>query len=958
MEEASQLIRYSDIGKWEVFVGEEGFVSGSSDCMEMPVLLEQKLSDRKYISADGRPARNKSFVYGWPVAVLSHNGSRVVCPLISVAVEATLGPDGWLVHAISEPELNRAVFASGCLDFSLEEEIKELCEGLVGGGASDVEKAAGEIVGLAGLKQMSRLGISNLEGEVDLFEGVYNCAAFFLADSWSPMQGVREELALLKERTDWRDTAAAVLVLGADKEASGMSYEPLACPLPSNEAMEQVLSDLRTKQLTMATGPPGTGKTQLVANAVANAWLDNQTVLVASTNNAAVEVAVSRTQQELGDGLLIRTGSREYREHIPDHIIAAQETAKTWRKENSIDEAEARGKLAQAAGRRQRMLKDVENLSSLDSNLLKSVQALSKVWQELWPGADVSIPALGDLTADDETAMARNASKSEKLMKAWLLRKFRQRRFLRKIGIVVAAGRNTQHLLMVYIDWVYKLRAHLRLCRRRQKMEGSVGDVKANLENLASEWQQASIAAVKAAAAREYRSKKAPTGAFSQASSSHALIKAMGKALEKKTPKGWACTTHSMPYNFPLEADLFDLAIVDEASQCSVAAVLPVAYRAKRLGVIGDPNQLRPIAPVGDKHLAKAAKQANLDNEDLKKTGIHHKEGSAYWAFEFASQPDAPTVLDEHYRCHPLIARWFNQHFYKDELIPLTEVSEMSGRDRHIFWVDADGEAQKNPNGGSWYNEAEAELAVKQTEVFAQQELSVGVLTPFAGQVALIRKKFVEFYGSDRFREMDVEIGTAHRLQGSERDAIVFSTVLSPGMNPGTARWVENERNLINVAVSRAKQVLAVIGHPQISDVPVATLRSLRAYCKETEEGEHTSEADIEARFRTDSGAEKLLLQALRDADIHPYAKLVVEGYEMDFAILEGALKLNIEVDGDHHIDQRGKQVRQDIRRDRILERLNWQVMRVPAWRCLTETDSVVAEIQERCVDMAGSEDA
>ena len=65
------------------------------------------------------------------------------------------------------------------------------------------------------------------------------------------------------------------------------------------------------------TGPPGTGKTQLVVNAVTNAWLDGDKVLVTSTNNGAVDVAVDRAEKDVSSGLLVRTGNRDVREQVP-----------------------------------------------------------------------------------------------------------------------------------------------------------------------------------------------------------------------------------------------------------------------------------------------------------------------------------------------------------------------------------------------------------------------------------------------------------------------------------------------------------------------------------------------------------------------------------------------------------------------------------------------------------------
>ena len=75
--------------------------------------------------------------------------------------------------------------------------------------------------------------------------------------------------------------------------------------------------------------------------------------------------------------------------------------------------------------------------------------------------------------------------------------------------------------------------------------------------------------------------------------------------------------------------------------------------------------------------MRKNAASERFDNNDLARRGIHHKEGSAYLAFEHAvaPEPHQPMVLDEHYRCHPHIARWFNRVFYGGSLTVLTDVA-------------------------------------------------------------------------------------------------------------------------------------------------------------------------------------------------------------------------------------------------------------------------------------------
>ena len=71
-----------------------------------------------------------------------------------------------------------------------------------------------------------------------------------------------------------------------------------------------------------------------------------------------------------------------------------------------------------------------------------------------------------------------------------------------------------------------------------------------------------------------------------------------------------------------------------------------------------------------------------------------------------------------------------------------------------------------------------------------------------------------------------------------------------------------------------------------------------------------------------------------------------IQRYELNFALLEQALKLNSEVDGDQHIDARGRQRRQDITCDRVLANLDRTVLRVPAWRSYRHLDLVIVEIR------------
>ena len=82
---------------------------------------------------------------------------------------------------------------------------------------------------------------------------------------------------------------------------------------PVNDEQRGASRAALTMPITVVTGPPGTGKSQLVANIIANAVLERKSVLFASRNNRAVDVVVTRMYTDMGFDGLIRTGSSEVR---------------------------------------------------------------------------------------------------------------------------------------------------------------------------------------------------------------------------------------------------------------------------------------------------------------------------------------------------------------------------------------------------------------------------------------------------------------------------------------------------------------------------------------------------------------------------------------------------------------------------------------------------------------------
>ena len=293
--------------------GTEHLVTGVQDWAPVPSRLGRRLAARK------TQKNNAVFNYGWPVLVARNRKHYpVIAPvyLVSVRVEERAGQ--WIGVAESEPEFNLSIVAGELFDMSAKEAIDMVVgDGPPFGDPAALVRLANDVAETLGVEIVSGIDPGALHRQCGVVSGMYNAAVWIPAgDGGDATQSLRDELDALAQRTDWNETAAASLFrdrLRTATRARPNLETPLAGPLPCNGSQESILDRIRSQPLTVVTGPPGTGKTQLVVNAVTNAWLDGESVLVASTNNGAVNVAVDRANRDIGSGILLRTGNRAAR---------------------------------------------------------------------------------------------------------------------------------------------------------------------------------------------------------------------------------------------------------------------------------------------------------------------------------------------------------------------------------------------------------------------------------------------------------------------------------------------------------------------------------------------------------------------------------------------------------------------------------------------------------------------
>ncbi len=360
----SLVPHFEENSLWFLHLGEEKLIVGQSDS----TLVSGELTDKLR-------SCTRSIIYGWPtVVIIDRDHTPKVAPLFVVQAEPERDPNNqWKLQATMKPEFNLAITACGIFDPSITEDISDLLSyGLPLGDADAFGALAGRTADLLGLQILSPLNARILESNLGREQGIYNAAISVVAEWSGYTRALREELRQLQTREDWLTTAAAHLLLNSfvQKDNKRPPSGPLAAPLVCNQSQEETLERLRREPLTVVTGPSGTGKTQFVINAVTNAWLDGDKVLVTSTNNGAVDVAVDRAEKDVSSDLLIRTGNHGVREQVLDRITVVSAQAAAHRG----DQATARAQLKRAATERTQLMEKLARLDELDVELLHIVE--------------------------------------------------------------------------------------------------------------------------------------------------------------------------------------------------------------------------------------------------------------------------------------------------------------------------------------------------------------------------------------------------------------------------------------------------------------------------------------------------------------------------------------------------------------------------------------------------------
>ncbi|MFW2491699.1 AAA domain-containing protein [Clostridium chromiireducens] len=251
---------------------------------------------------------------------------------------------------------------------------------------------------------------------------------------------------------------------------------------------------------------------------------------------------------------------------------------------------------------------------------------------------------------------------------------------------------------------------------------------------------------------------------------------------------------------------LFDYVIIDEAAKATTPELLVSIIKASKILLVGDQEQLPPYIEDNkfdwvNKKILKELKTSLFTNlyEIIPMT---HKQR-----------------LGTQYRMHPNIGDLISQTFYGGEITTGISPEERQHKiidlqKYSIVWCDTSKmgivKNHKPTSGKSYCNLCEVEIIKefikKNNALISNSEYSMGIITGYSAQKDLISRK-IKNYNLDN----KIDVNTVDAFQGRENDIIIYSTVRSSDEDFNIGFQKESER--INVAFSRAKELLIIVGN-------------------------------------------------------------------------------------------------------------------------------------------------
>lgn len=775
---------------------------------------------------------------------------------------------------------------------------------------------------------------------------VTNQSAVILTKRPSVTAGVLHELTQIAEKPSgiFRETALSVVNeeylrgIGkffdkSNKDKKELKDFAAVTPLSLSDSQEEVIKKIEQNSLLAVYGPPGTGKSQTIVNLVAHLIANGKTVLVASRMDKAVDVVAQRLNELGAPFLALRAGRLNYQKQLSfqlQDLLA-----------NKIDID---------TGYEEAILVDVEDMHDLIhairelENKCEKIIELEKEWQQVITKKNALENDLGEkefinkkLKKDEVDEIKKVLSSIEKnLEKSGLFTNLANTfsaMKLKKILGVNSLPAEPDSIMRLSLELqVAEMECEARIIETRIHKIGNIHQLLQQIKGLKKKQHVLAVDILK------NKRRESLKGLLRDQVKRQRLIVHTKAIVERKknlqnrlleeedfTPlmeafPCWCVTTYAVSGSLPIKPGLFDVAIIDEASQCDIASCFPILFRAKKAVIVGDDKQLSHLS-----FLEKAKEQSFLSQYNIP------DKYQLMWRFRTNSMFDLanyystnPVLLDEHFRSYYPIIQFSNQEFYGNRIRIMTKDSGTNDvlELHHVTDGKVDSDATRNM--------PEVEAVIKRIHelILADEDneenpVSIGVVSPFRGQVDLISKAIRQVLTETTIRKHQIEVGTAHTFQGDERDVMIFSLAIADNSFAQSLTFLQKP-NLFNVAITRARKKLITFISKDPKSLPPGLLKD---YIEYTQQYIESAKEDEFSKNKFKNSFEQTVAQAFVMEGLEVKAGFEAAGVIPDMLIKdEFGNEVIVEIDG---VDDNKKANISDIKKQTILERAGYNVTRI-----------------------------
>lgn len=289
----------------------------------------------------------------------------------------------------------------------------------------------------------------------------------------------------------------------------------------------------------------------------------------------------------------------------------------------------------------------------------------------------------------------------------------------------------------------------------------------------------------------------------------------------------------------------FGLSMIDEAGQAVNYHVAGILQRSKQVIFVGDPIQLEPVVTMPPSiDIAIASDFIPISNSDedylwgdaylISKSSAQSIGDNAGQFMAHIGERKVGIPLLVHRRCTEPMFSIANKIAYDNRMVLASQ--PFDGKAIQSGWINV-SESKQEINTQGYSNQKEASVALDVIEFLAKEHPGmvaggVYIITPFTNMSFAIKKEWSSrgesqsnhgwmkmAFGKEKCNQdlsafADDNIGTVHTFQGKEASTVIICTAASKVRNKtGGITWVNGKPNLLNVAVTRAKHHLFVVGN-------------------------------------------------------------------------------------------------------------------------------------------------